>query len=71
MSRNNATISITILPSGKTELIARPKTALQLLNRLGLRAGMALVIRDGELLTPDRAIMPDDEIIIRKVISEG
>lgn len=71
MSQNNATISITILPSSKTETIARAKTALQLLHRLGLRAGMALVIRDGELLTPDRMIMSGDKIIIRKVISEG
>lgn len=71
MYKNPATITITVLPSGKTETIPRPKTALQLLHRLGMRAGMALIIRDGELLTPDRSIMHGDEITVRKVISEG
>ena len=30
-----------------------------------------LVARDGELLTPDRQIWPNDELLVRKVASVG
>ncbi|SHN59548.1 hypothetical protein [Desulfovibrio litoralis] len=65
-------ITLTILPSDKTQEFPRPKTVLQLFNKLGLRAGMALAIRNNtELLTPDDRILTNDHITIRKVISEG
>lgn len=49
----------------------RPKTVLQLLRKLDIRRGAALVIRDGGLLTPDREILPNDSIIVRIVTSSG
>lgn len=49
----------------------RVNTVLQLLNKLGLKQGTALVIRDGGLLTPDLKINPGDEITVRTVISRG
>ena len=56
---------------GKTLSLPRPKTVLQLLGKLGIRRGTALVIRDGELLTQDRAILKDDVITVRIVTSSG
>ncbi len=49
----------------------RPKTVSQLLARLGIRQGTALVIREGELLTPDRRIENGETIIVRSVVSQG
>ena len=49
----------------------RPKTSRQLLTALGLAEECALVARDGELLTPDRQIWPNDELLVRKVASVG
>ena len=65
--------SITLLlqPGGQERTLPRPKTVLQLLGRLGIRRGTALVIRDGVLLTPDRAILPGDHITVRVVTSSG
>ena len=51
--------------------LPRPKTARQLLEALGLAEETALVARQGELLTPDRRIWPDDELLVRKVASSG
>ena len=42
-----------------------------LLTALGLAEECALVARDGELLTPDRQIWPNDELLVRKVASVG
>lgn len=70
-AKEPATITLTILPSKTSTTMPRPKTVLQLLHKLGLRAGMAIVSRNGELLTPDRRIMPNEDILVRKVISEG
>lgn len=49
----------------------RMKTAWQLLEKLGLQEETALVARGRELLTPDRHIWPDDEILVRSVGSRG
>jgi sulfur carrier protein len=42
-----------------------------LLNNLHLRVNDALIIRDGELLTPDRHLWPGDHITVRMVVSRG
>lgn len=65
------TITLTLEPDGGERTIERPKTAAQLLNRLKVRQGTALVIRDGELLTPDRRIEPGDAVTVREVVSRG
>ena len=65
------TICVALEPQGKILTIPRPKTVLQLLDKLGIRQGTALVIRDGGLLTHDREIRPGDAITIRSVVSRG
>ena len=65
------TITVTLEPTGGTREIPRPKTVAQLCNRLEVRQGTALIIRDGELLTPDRRIETGDAITIRSVVSRG
>ena len=47
------------------------RTVLALLNRLELRPTWALIIRDGELLTPDRQLKHGDVVEVRKVMSVG
>ncbi len=64
-------ITVHLQPKEETLEMTRPKTVLQLLGKLGIRRGTALVIRNGELLTPDLAILPDDNITIRIVTSSG
>ncbi len=65
------TITVRMQPEEKLLELPRPKTVLQLLGRLGIRRGSALVIREGGLLTPDREILPGDQITIRTVTSSG
>ena len=77
MTENNgppyppATITLVREPTGGVSTIPRPKTVTQLLNRLEIRQGTALVIRNGELLTPDRRIETGDTITVRSVMSRG
>ena len=66
-----ATVTVHMQPSGEILSIPRPKTVLQLLHKLSLRPGVALVIRDGELLTPDRRIFSNDTLIVRIATSSG
>ncbi|CAK7017174.1 MAG: hypothetical protein DELT_02285 [Desulfovibrio sp.] len=66
-----ATITLVLEPDGKTVEFPRPKTVTQLLNKLGVKQCTALVIRDGELLTPDRRIETGDTITVRGVVSRG
>ena len=47
------------------------KTVKRLLLYLGIRECTALVARDRELLTPDRAVLPHDRLLVRKVTSSG
>ena len=47
------------------------KTVLQLQAKLGLRVNDALIIREGELLTPDRRLRPGDAVEVRMVTSRG
>ena len=47
------------------------KTVKRLLLYLGIRECTALVARDRELLTPDRAVLPHDRLLVGKVTSSG
>ncbi len=69
--RDVPTITLTLQPSGGTNLVPRPKTVRQLLDRLEQLEETALVIREGVLLTPDLAIQPGDHITVRSIISHG
>ena len=66
-----ATVTVILEPNGGTRVMERPKTVTQLLNRLAVRQGTALVIRDGQLLTPDRRIEKGEVITVRTVVSRG
>ena len=70
-SHVRATVSVLLQPEEKELTLPRPKTARQLLEALGLRVCTALVAREGELLTPDRAIYSSDRLLVRKVTSSG
>jgi sulfur carrier protein ThiS len=65
------TVSVFLQPEDMKLSLPRPKNAQQLLKALGLRSCTALVAREGELLTPDRAIYPGDQLLVRKVTSSG
>ena len=47
------------------------RTSSVLLKHLGIRECTALVARGRELLTPDRAVLPHDSLLVRKVTSSG
>ncbi len=64
-------ITVSFEPQGVVKNLPRPRTVTQLLNRLGLKPAQVLVIRDGGLLTPDRAIQCGDQITLRNVVSSG
>ena len=66
-----ARVTVLVQPEERRLSLPRPKTARQLLEALGLAEETALVARQGELLTPDRRIWPDDELLVRKVASSG
>ena len=69
--RAPAVVTVLLQPEESTLCIPRPKTVRQLLQALGLREETALVAREGELLTPDRRIYPNDSLLVRKVTSSG
>ncbi|MCK9239118.1 hypothetical protein [Desulfocurvus sp.] len=64
-------VTVVLEREGRTLVYPRLTTAHQLLNRLELGVNDCLVIRDGELLTPDRKIRPGDAITVRTVVSRG
>lgn len=66
-----APVTATLEPEGSVRQLPKAKTVLQALRLLGVRPGDALVIRNGELLTPDRALHPGDDLHIRPVHSAG
>lgn len=66
-----ARVIVRLQPEDSLISIPRPKTARQLLAALGLAEETALVARNGELLTPDRHVWPNDELLVRKVASTG
>ena len=75
MSKKNthapAMVSVFLQPEDTELALPRPKNAQQLLKALGLGSCEALVARDGELLTPDRAVYSGDRLLVRKVTSSG
>lgn len=66
-----AMVTVRMEPKGNTIEFPRINTALQLLTKLGLRVNDALVIRGGELLTPDRRVYSGDTLTVRQVMSRG
>ena len=66
-----ATVTVRLEPEGREVLLPWPKTVLQLLRKLDIRRGTALVIRDGGLLTEDRRVLPGEHITVRTVTSSG
>ncbi|MDY0275578.1 MAG: hypothetical protein RBR42_09115 [Desulfomicrobium sp.] len=64
-------ITVSLEPENQTLVFDRLKTVLQLLNRIGRKPGRVLVIRDGQLLTPDLILAPGDKILVRDVGSKG
>lgn len=66
-----AEITVILQPEEKRFAMPRPKSVLQLLRKLSIRPGTALVIRDQGLLTPDREILPNDVVTVRIVTSSG
>lgn len=70
-AHTGARVTVLLQPDDRRLSLPRPKTARQLLEALGLGEECALVARDGELLTPDRRIWPDDHLLVRVVMSAG
>ena len=64
-------MQILIEPENEAADIGRASTVLNLLKKLQLRPNQAIVIRNGELLTPDRKLDREDRIIVRKIVSRG
>lgn len=64
-------ITVTLEPDNEVIEMHGVKTVLAALNRVKLRPTMAIVVRGGELLTPDRRLNPGDAVMIRKVTSAG
>lgn len=64
-------LRIILQPENKILLIPRVKTVSQLLDVLHIAVETALVVRDGQLLTYDRHLYPNEEILVRKVSSRG
>lgn len=64
-------ITIRLEPEGRELRFPKLSTVLQLLGRLNLARNSVLVIRNDELLTPDRRLEPGDVIILRSVASRG
>lgn len=70
-ARPAPSVSVLLQPEEKLLRLPRPKTVRQLLAALDLAEETALVARNGQLLTPDRRIWPDDELLVRTVTSSG
>jgi len=64
-------IIVNLEPDGKRIELNDTRSVLAVLNKLRLRSTMAIVVRDGELLTSDRKLSHGDELMVRKVTSAG
>lgn len=64
-------ITVCIQPENRELSFERVKTVVQLLNKIDRKPGRVLVIRRGELLTPDLNLSAGDHIIVRDVGSRG
>jgi sulfur carrier protein len=64
-------MKVILQPEEKEIILPKIKSVRALLNKLNLYPTQALIIRDGELLTPDEKIYPKDTIIVRQITSRG
>jgi len=64
-------ITVNLEPDGKVLELHDIRSVTGLLNKLGMRHTMAIIARDGELLTPDRKLSHGDVVLVRKVTSAG
>ena len=64
-------VTVVMQPGGETVTFPRLNTVTQLLGKLKLKPTEVLVIRGRELLTVDRRLGPEDQLIVRSVISRG
>jgi sulfur carrier protein len=64
-------ITVKLEPDGKVIEMSNTRSVHAVLNKLQLRSTMAIVVRDGELLTPDRMLKNGDALMVRKVTSAG
>ncbi|GAU08074.1 hypothetical protein [Desulfoplanes formicivorans] len=64
-------VEVIIEPDNIRLSFPKINSVLQLLHRIDRKPGHVLVIRDGQLLTPDRKIGPHDTVIVRDVVSRG
>lgn len=64
-------VTVHLEPDGEVIELHGTRSVLAVLNRLKLRSTMAIVARDGELLTSDRKLRPNDMLMVRKVTSAG
>lgn len=64
-------ITVHLEPDCQTLQVKKANTVLQLLNTLKLKPTRTLVIRDGQLLTPDLPLASGQSVTIRKVGSRG
>lgn len=64
-------ITVRIEPENKELQLERVRTVRHLLQTIDRKPGRVLVIRDGQLLTPDLNLQSNDVIIIRDVGSRG
>jgi len=64
-------ITVNLEPDGEVIELHKTRTVIAALNKLKLRPTMAIVVRDGELLTSDRRLTQGDNIMVRKVTSAG
>jgi sulfur carrier protein len=64
-------ITVKLEPDGKVIEMFNTRSVHAVLNKLQLRFTMAIVVRDGELLTPDRMLDNGDTLMVRKVTSAG
>ena len=64
-------ITVNLEPDGAVVELHKTRSVQAALNKLKLRSTMAIVVRDGELLTADRKLNQGDVIMVRKVTSAG
>lgn len=64
-------ITVNLEPDGKQIELYNTRSVIAVLNKLQLRSTMAIVVRDGELLTPDQMLKNHDVLMVRKVTSAG
>lgn len=64
-------ITVRLEPENKEVRLEKASTVRQLLAKVDRKPGRALVIRDGQLLTPDLNLTDGDIVTVRDVGSRG